>query len=63
MVVTDIICYTFASLAIIFDLVLVLEINPVNSVIAMIFKFIFTAAVWIIFKQVYFALLLQLVFV
>ncbi|MDE4959703.1 NADH-quinone oxidoreductase subunit J, partial [Francisella tularensis subsp. holarctica] len=55
MVVPDILFYTFASLAIIFALVLVLANNPVNSVIAMIFTFIFTAAVWIILQQVYLA--------
>ncbi|MEY8766073.1 MULTISPECIES: NADH-quinone oxidoreductase subunit J [Francisella] len=63
MVVTDILFYIFASLAIISALVLVLANNPVNSVIAMIFTFIFTAAVWIIFQQVYLALLLIVVYV
>nr|AAV29682.1 NT02FT1745 [synthetic construct] len=63
MVVTVILFYTFASLAIIFALVLVLANNPVNSVIAMIFTFIFTAAVWIILQQVYLALLLIVVYV
>lgn len=63
MVVTDILFYTFASLAIISALVLVLANNPVNSVIAMIFTFIFTAAVWIILQQVYLALLLIVVYV
>ncbi|KFJ42694.1 NADH-quinone oxidoreductase subunit J [Francisella noatunensis] len=63
MVVTDILFYIFASLAIISALVLVLANNPVNSVIAMIFTFVFTAAVWIIFQQVYLALLLIVVYV
>ncbi|WP_432773119.1 NADH-quinone oxidoreductase subunit J [Francisella salimarina] len=63
MAVTDILFYIFASLAIISALVLVLANNPVNSVIAMIFTFIFTAAVWIIFQQVYLALLLIVVYV
>lgn len=63
MAVTDILFYVFASLAIISALVLVLSGNPVNSVIAMIFTFIFTAVVWIIFQQVYLALLLIVVYV
>ncbi|QIW10916.1 NADH-quinone oxidoreductase subunit J [Francisella sp. LA112445] len=63
MIVTDILFYIFASLAIISALVLVLGNNPVNSVIAMIFTFIFTAAVWIILQQVYLALLLIVVYV
>ncbi|BCD91812.1 NADH dehydrogenase subunit J [Francisella halioticida] len=63
MIVTDILFYIFASLAIISALVLVLGNNPVNSVIAMIFIFIFTAAVWIILQQVYLALLLIVVYV
>ncbi|APC92358.1 MULTISPECIES: NADH-quinone oxidoreductase subunit J [Francisella] len=63
MVVTDILFYAFASLAIISALVLVLANNPVNSVIAMIFTFVFTAAVWIILQQVYLALLLIVVYV
>ncbi|MEY8713940.1 NADH-quinone oxidoreductase subunit J [Francisella philomiragia] len=63
MVVTDILFYIFASLTIISALVLVLANNPVNSVIAMIFTFVFTAAVWIIFQQVYLALLLIVVYV
>lgn len=63
MVVTDTLFYIFASLAIISALVLVLANNPVNSVIAMIFTFVFTAAVWIIFQQVYLALLLIVVYV
>ncbi|ALB02216.1 NADH dehydrogenase [Francisella persica ATCC VR-331] len=63
MVVTNILFYTFASFAIISTLVLVLANNPVNSVIAMIFTFIFTAAVWIILQQVYLALLLIVVYV
>lgn len=63
MVVTDILFYIFVSLAIISALVLVLANNPVNSVIAMIFTFVFTAAVWIIFQQVYLALLLIVVYV
>ncbi|OEZ32950.1 NADH dehydrogenase [Francisella endosymbiont of Amblyomma maculatum] len=63
MAVTDILFYTFASLATISALVLVLANNPVNSVIAMIFTFIFTASVWIILQQVYLALLLIVVYV
>ncbi|MED7818932.1 MULTISPECIES: NADH-quinone oxidoreductase subunit J [unclassified Francisella] len=63
MVVTDILFYIFASLAIISALVLVLGNNPVNSAIAMIFTFVFTAAVWIILQQVYLALLLIVVYV
>lgn len=63
MVVTDILFYIFASLAIISALVLVLSGNPVNSVIAMIFTFVLTAGVWIIFQQVYLALLLIVVYV
>lgn len=63
MVVTDILFYVFASLAIISALVLVLANNPVNSVIAMISTFIFTAGVWIILQQVYLALLLIVVYV
>lgn len=63
MAVTDILFYVFASLAIISALVLVLSGNPVNSVIAMIFTFVFTAVVWIIFQQVYLALLLIVVYV
>ncbi len=61
--VTDILFYIFSSLAIISALVLVLSGNPVNSVIAMIFTFICTAVVWIIFQQVYLALLLIVVYV
>lgn len=63
MAVTDILFYIFASLAIISALVLVLSGNPVNSVIAMIFTFVLTAGVWIIFQQVYLALLLIVVYV
>lgn len=63
MLVTDILFYVFASLAIISALVLVLGNNPVNSVIAMISTFIFTAGVWIILQQVYLALLLIVVYV
>ncbi|MDE4942767.1 NADH-quinone oxidoreductase subunit J, partial [Francisella tularensis] len=58
----DILFYPFASLALIFDLVLVLANNPVNYLIAMIFTFIFTAAVWIILQQVYLALLIIVVY-
>ncbi|AIT09501.1 NADH dehydrogenase [Candidatus Francisella endociliophora] len=63
MLVTDILFYIFASLAIISALVLVLGNNPVNSVVAMISTFIFTAGVWIILQQVYLALLLIVVYV
>ncbi|WP_150467541.1 NADH-quinone oxidoreductase subunit J [Francisella sp. SYW-9] len=61
--IVDILFYIFASLAIISALVLVLGNNPVNSVIAMIFTFVFTAIVWIILQQVYLALLLIVVYV
>jgi NADH-quinone oxidoreductase subunit J len=63
MMITDILFYIFASLAIISALVLVLGNNPVNSVVAMISTFIWTAAVWIILQQVYLALLLIVVYV
>ncbi|KEI34921.1 NADH-ubiquinone oxidoreductase chain J [Francisella sp. W12-1067] len=63
MFLTDILFYIFASLAIVSALVLVLANNPVNSVIAMIFTFIFTACVWIVLQQVYLALLLIVVYV
>lgn len=61
--IVNILFYIFASLAIISALVLVLGNNPVNSVIAMISTFIFSAAVWITFQQTYLALLLIVVYV
>lgn len=61
--VTDILFYIFSSLAIISALALILSGNPVNSVIAMIFTFVCTAVVWIIFQQVYLALLLIVIYV
>ena len=59
----QILFYIFASLAIISALTLVLSKNPVNSVIAMIFTFISTSAIWILFQQTYLALLLIVVYV
>ena len=61
--VVDILFYIFASLAIVSALVLVLSNNPVNSVVAMIATFVFTACVWILFQQTYLALLLIVVYV
>lgn len=61
--VVDILFYIFASLTIVSALVLVLTNNPVNSVVAMISTFVFTAAVWILFQQTYLALLLIVVYV
>jgi NADH-quinone oxidoreductase subunit J len=63
MLMVDILFYIFASLAIMSALMLILSNNPVNSAISMIFVFIFTAAIWIIFQQVYLALLLIVVYV
>ena len=63
MIVTDILFYIFASLAIISALVLILSNNPVNSAIAMILTFVSTAVVWIVLQQPYLALLLVVVYV
>ena len=63
MLIANILFYVFSSLAIILALMLVLSNNPINSAISMIFVFIFTSAIWILFQQVYLALLLIVVYV
>ncbi len=59
----NILFYIFASFAVVSALWLVLSKNPVQAVVALVFTFIASAAVWITMQQEYLALLLIVVYV